>query len=83
MRGMKPAHVVAAILLLAGCSSTGEWVYNKPRTSAVQVDRDLGTCRKESTRNTAVVLTPSQRLDRDAMNRCMERKGYTVTLETE
>ncbi len=83
MRGMKPAHVVTAILLLAGCSSTGEWVYNKPRTSAVQVDRDLGTCRKESTRNTAVVLTPSQRLDRDAMNRCMERKGYTVTLETE
>jgi len=83
MRGMKPAHVLAAILLLAGCSSTGEWVYNKPRTSAVQVDRDLGTCRKESTRNTAVVLTPSQRLDRDAMNRCMERKGYTVTLETE
>ncbi len=83
MRGMKPAHVVTAILLLAGCSSTGEWVYNKPRTSAVQVDRDLGTCRKESTRNTAVVVAPSQRLDRDAMNRCMERKGYTVTLETE
>jgi len=83
MRGMKPAHVVTAILLLAGCSSTGEWVYNKPRTSAVQVDRDLGTCRKESTRNTAVVLTPSQRLDRDAMNRCMERKGYTVTLDTD
>jgi len=80
---MKPAHVVTAILLFAGCTSTGEWVYNKPRTSAVQVDHDLGICRKESTRNTAIVLAPSQRLDRDAMNRCMERKGYTVTLETE
>jgi hypothetical protein len=80
-RGRKPAYVVASILLVAGCSSSGEWVYNKPNTSAVQIDRDLGVCRKESTRGTAIVIMPSQRLDRDAMNRCMERKGYTVTFE--
>jgi len=78
---MRAAFVVASISLAAGCSSSGEWVYNKPNTSAVQVDRDLIVCRKESTRGTAIVLMPSQRLDREAMNRCMERKGYTVTFE--
>jgi len=77
---MRFARCVASMCLLAGCSS-GEWVYNKPNTSAVQIDRDLGICRKESTRNTAIAIVPSQRIDRDAMNRCMERKGYTVTLE--
>jgi len=81
MQSMRLAFVAASILLAAGCSSSGEWVYNKPNTSAVQVDRDLSVCRKESTRGTAVVIMPSQRIDRDAMNRCMERKGYTVTFE--
>jgi len=80
MSSMRLARVIGPILLVAGCSS-GEWVYNKPNTSALQIDRDLGICRKESTRNTAIAITPSQRIDRDAMNRCMERKGYTVTLE--
>ncbi len=80
MWSMRAACIIGALLLVGGCSS-GEWVYNKPNTTAVQVDRDLATCRKESTRNTAIVITPSQRLDRDAFNRCMERKGYTITLE--
>lgn len=77
---MRAACVIGVVLLAGGCAS-GEWVYNKPNTTAVQVDRDLATCRKESTRNTAIVITPSQRVDRDAFNRCMERKGYTITLE--
>ncbi len=80
MSWMNPARVIASVLFVAGCAS-GEWVYNKPNATAVQVDRDLGICRKESTRGAAVAITPSQRIDRDALNRCMERRGYTVTLE--
>jgi len=68
------------VLLVAGCAS-GEWVYNKPNATAAQVDHDLSLCRRESTRNTAIAITSAQRIDRDAFNRCMERKGYTVTRE--
>jgi len=78
---MRFANIAALVVIVAGCSSSGEWVYNKPNATAVQVDHDLSVCRKESTRGTAIVIMPSQRIDRDAMNRCMERKGYTVTLE--
>ncbi len=80
MRWMTVARVLASVLLVGGCAS-GEWVYDKPNATAAQVDHDLAICRKESMRKTAVAVTPSQRVDRDAFNRCMERKGYTVTLE--
>jgi hypothetical protein len=72
--------VIPIVLTLVACADKN-YLYDKPNATAAQIDRDLFTCRKESTRNTAIAITPSQRIDREAFNRCMERKGYTVTLE--
>ena len=77
---MNRASWIVLLLFVAACAS-GEWVYDKPNVTAVQMDRDLMTCRKESTRSAAIAITPAQRIDREAFNRCMERKGYTVRLE--
>lgn len=67
---------VAAAASLAGCARE-RWVYDKPRATPAQVDRDLAVCRKESISAQRIGLTPEDRVDRAAFNRCMERRGYT------
>jgi len=38
----------------------------------------MAACRKEATSSGAFGITGEQRIDRDVLNRCMERRGYTV-----
>jgi len=63
--------------LLAGCA-TERWSYTKPAVTPAGLDQDLGACRKEAHRPYALALTRSRRVDLDALNQCMARKGYTV-----
>jgi hypothetical protein len=70
-------RVLLAVCLLAGCAST-QWTYTRAGVTPAALDHDLETCRREAHRPHWFALTRSARLDRDALNRCMERKGYTV-----
>lgn len=67
---------VAVVALQAGCAGE-RWVYGKPSATPAQVDRDLAACRKQSISAQRIGLTPEDRVDRAAFNRCMERQGYT------
>jgi hypothetical protein len=82
MRPAVPARVAAlllAVLAVPGCRSAAEeWSYDKPRVTAGQLDRDLAQCAREA-RPTGPFAYPSVTgPDRDAFNRCMEKRGYTV-----
>jgi hypothetical protein len=70
--------IVAA--LLSGCASE-RWVYDKPNLNAARLDHDLATCRKESIEHGRFALFQSGRVDQDAVNRCMQRRGYTPRRE--
>lgn len=63
--------------LLAGCA-TERWSYTKPGVTPARLDQDLGACRKEAHRPSTFALTQSGRIDLDALNQCMARKGYTI-----
>lgn len=63
--------------LLAGCA-TERWSYTKPGVTPAGLDHDLGACRKDANRPYRFALTRSRRVDLDALNRCMARKGYAV-----
>ena len=71
--------VLAAVLLaVAGCRSTEEWSYDKPRATAAQLDRDLTQCGRQA-RPTGTFAYPAMTgPDREALNTCMEKRGYTV-----
>jgi hypothetical protein len=76
-------RVPLAILLsalLSGCASE-HWVYDKPNLNAARLDHDLATCRKESMEHGRFALFQSGRVDQDAVNRCMQRRGYTPRRE--
>jgi hypothetical protein len=70
---------VALLLACSGCRSAAEeWSYEKPRVTSGQLDRDLTQCAREA-RPTGPFAYPSVTgPDRDAFNRCMEKRGYTV-----
>jgi hypothetical protein len=76
------AIVVALVVVLpmtgSGCRSAEEWSYDKPRVTAGQLDRDLTQCAKEA-RPTGTFAYPAMTgPDRQALNTCMEKRGYTV-----
>lgn len=76
-------HALAVVFLswasLAGCASE-RWVYAKPDVTPARVEHDLMRCRRASPSHD-FSLFPSQRLDSEAVRLCMERRGYTATLE--
>lgn len=76
-------HALAVVFLswasLAGCASE-RWVYAKPDVTPARVEHDLMRCRRASPSHD-FALFPSQRLDSEAVRLCMERRGYTATLE--
>lgn len=41
----------------------------------------MAACRKDSMMHGTFALTQAGRVDRKAFNVCMERKGYTVSIE--
>jgi hypothetical protein len=69
--------VLIALGLLAGCAAE-RWIYDKPGVSPATLDHDLGTCRRQAHRPYTFAITRSRRVDREALNQCMERKGYAV-----
>jgi hypothetical protein len=71
------AALPALALALAACAG-GDWVYEKKGATATRLDHDLATCRQEATDPKAFAVLPAGRVDRETLNRCMERKGYTV-----
>jgi hypothetical protein len=74
---MKPRVLAAlGLCLLAGCAAE-RWSYTRPGLSPARLDLDLEGCRRQAHRPHWFAFTRSARLDQDAMNQCMERKGYT------
>ena len=80
---LRPAASLAsvALLLLAGCSSGGDWTYDKPGVSPARFDQDFAQCHREADRPSNFGMSRAQRADQDLLKRCMERKGYSVRPE--
>jgi hypothetical protein len=81
----KAVGLVVAVAAISGCSS---WEYHKPGVTAAEVANDSTACRRTTTEVSLVsiptisgdvsVTVPSERIDREAFNRCMADRGYTV-----
>lgn len=63
--------------LLAGCAAE-RWSYTRANLTPARLDLDLEICRKQAHRPHWFALTRSARVDLEALNQCMERKGYTA-----
>jgi hypothetical protein len=83
-RALTRAAVLAVVLAAgAGCRSAEEWIYDKPRVTPAQLDRDLTQCGRQA-RPTGTFAYPSLTgPDREALNKCMEKRGYTVIQRAE
>ncbi len=70
-----------AVLLagLAGCRSGEAWIYDKPKVTSAQLDRDLTQCRQRTLPKGALAYPAIAGPDREALNACMEKRGYSVT----
>jgi hypothetical protein len=68
---------VLGLCLLAGCAAE-RWSYTRAGLTPARLDLDLETCRKQAHRPHWFALTRSARVDQEALNQCMERKGYTA-----
>lgn len=81
VRRVAIAVALPVVLVMAGSgcrSAAEEWSYDKPRVTAGQLDRDLTQCAKEA-RPTGTFAYPAMTgPDREALNKCMEKRGYTV-----
>jgi hypothetical protein len=74
------AGLILLALVLAACAAP-TFGYDKRGATPAQVDRDRSQCKKEAFRPSRFALWRSGRYDTDALNRCMERKGYAVRPE--
>jgi hypothetical protein len=75
----RAAAVVTFAALVAGCATAEEWIYDKPRTTPAQLDHDKTECRKAARSRSLFRVLQEEKVEREAFNRCMERRGYTVT----
>ena len=71
---------VLGVTLLAGCASE-RWIYERPGLTPAKLDQDLEVCRREAHRPYWFAVWRSDRVDRDVLNRCMDRKGYAARRE--
>ncbi len=83
-RAREHARAAGAVLLalaaaVGGCAGK-RWDYEKRGVTAVTLDRDLRACRKEAFNPHTLAIF--SRVDEERLNRCMERRGYTVTPES-
>jgi len=69
--------MVVGLGLLAGCAAE-RWSYTRSGLTPARLDLDLEICRKQAQRPHWFALTRSARVDRETLNQCMERKGYTA-----
>jgi hypothetical protein len=81
MAGLPRATVVVVFAaLVGGCASSQEWIYEKPRTTPAQLDHDKTQCRKAAPSRSVLRVLQEEKVEREAFNRCMEQRGYTVTV---
>jgi len=66
---------VLVLCLLAGCAQ--HWTYTRPGLLPARLDQDLEACRREAHRPYWFAFTRAARVDQDALNKCMEKRGYT------
>ena len=79
MRALRAARATGVlVVLLAGCASGVEWIYEKPRTTPAQLDHDKRMCRKAAPSRSLFRALQAEKLEREGFNRCMETLGYTV-----
>ena len=69
---------MAGVVVLAGCASSQEWIYEKPRVTPAQLDHDKTACRKAAPSRSVLRVLEDEKVDRDLFNRCMQSRGYTV-----
>jgi len=62
--------------LLAGCA--GRWTYDKAGVTPGALDRDLAACRSLAHRPYWFAFTRAARVDQDALNQCMQHRGYSA-----
>jgi hypothetical protein len=74
---VRAVGIAVLLVMLAGCGAP-RYVYERRNATPAQIDRDLEACRREGFRPNRFAIWPSNRYDWDAVNRCMERKGYAV-----
>jgi hypothetical protein len=71
------AVALALVLALAGCAKPALDFERRGVTPARQ-GHDLAECKKEAFDPYGFAWRQSDRYDRDALTRCMARKGYSV-----
>ena len=74
MRGALSAAL--ALILLAGCAAQ-QWSYTKSGLTPGRLDQDLEACRRLAKRPYWFALSRSGRVDQNALNQCMQHRGYT------
>ena len=66
-----------AACALAGCGV--HWIYDKPGVTPDQLSRDQGACLQETPSGGLIAqIFREDAVDREAFNRCMQRRGYSV-----
>lgn len=65
--------------LLPACAGSQEWIYEKSRVTPAQLDHDKAQCRKAARSRSMLRALQEEKVEREAFNRCMEMRGYTVT----
>lgn len=68
------------VALLPACAGSQEWIYEKPSVSPAQIDQDKAACRKAAPSRSMFRTFEDEKVERAAFNRCMERRGYTITV---
>jgi hypothetical protein len=70
----------ALVAVLPACAASQEWIYEKPRVSPAQLDQDKAACRKVAPSRSMFRTFEDEKVERAAFNRCMARRGYTITV---
>jgi hypothetical protein len=70
--------VATVLLVTAGCRTAEEWSYDRPRVTPFELDRDLTQCARQARPRGTFAYPSLTGPDREALNRCMEKRGYTV-----
>jgi hypothetical protein len=65
---------------VAGCAAPTHWLYEKPGASGSAYRDDLNACQMVARSTRLFDLFALTRLDGDAFKRCMERRGYQITI---
>jgi hypothetical protein len=76
---IRPTALALLLLALLPACASERWVYYRPNITLARLDQDLTACRKAAlVPGRLTKIWKSERIDQDALNRCMERRGYTA-----